>query len=131
MLKSLDHASQDRVLAQLAERDMELAEAVEREMFSFDDLPKVGQRSMQELLRNVEVPTIALALKGAPDRIEQHFADNLSTRALERVREEREMTGRVAMSEVEQAREDLMKIARRMYREGDLMVETGEEQYVE
>jgi flagellar motor switch protein FliG len=110
---------------------VELAEAVEREMFSFSDLPKVSQRSMQELLRNVEVPTIALALKGAADDIEQHFADNLSTRALERVREEREMAGRVAMTEVETAREDLMKIARRMYREGDLVVETGEEEYVE
>jgi flagellar motor switch protein FliG len=131
MIASLDKESQERVLSRLSEDDPQMAAEVERAMFSFDDLMNVGARSMQELLRNVEVPLIAMALKGATPAVEKKFADNLSARARERVREEREMAGRVPMSQVEQAREEIMDIARRMYRQGDIVVETGDEQYVE
>ncbi len=131
MIATLDKESQERVLSQIHERDPELGEMVERCLFGFEDLVKVEGKSMQQLLRNVEVPQIALALKGAPQEIQDHFYSNISQRARERVEEEREMTGRVPLSQVEQAREDIMKLARRMYREGELVVEIGEEQYVE
>jgi flagellar motor switch protein FliG len=128
---TLDKESQERALAQINERDPELAEKVERLVFGFKDLPNVAGKSMQELLRNVEVTQIAMALKGAPEEIEQHFQNNMSQRARERVQEERDMTGRVPLSEVETAREEIMKLARKMYRDGDLVVEMGDEQYVE
>jgi flagellar motor switch protein FliG len=131
MIATLDKESQERVLSQINERDPELAEQVERLIFGFDDLLKVSTKSMQELLRNVEVTQIAMALKGASEQIHEHFYDNMSQRARERVEEEREMAGRVPLSEVEAAREEIMKLARKMYREGDLVVEMGDEQYVE
>jgi len=131
MVASLDRESQDRVLNQLREKDPDLADSVEQEMFSFDDLVSVDGRSMQALLRNVEVPLIAMALKGAPKEIQEQFLGNLSVRARERVREEREMAGRVPLSEVESARAEIMKVARNMYRAGELAVAMGDEQYVE
>jgi len=131
MIATLDKESQERVLSQIHERDPELGEMVERCLFGFEDLVKVEGKSMQQLLRNVEVAQIALALKGATQEIQDHFYSNISQRARERVEEEREMIGRVPLSQVEQAREDIMKLARRMYREGELVVEIGEEQYVE
>jgi flagellar motor switch protein FliG len=131
MIGTLTAETQEKVLARMAERDPEMAQKVERLMFSFNDLLHVSERSMQELLRNVEVAHVALALKGAGDEMQKHFSANLSQRQLERVAEEREMSGRVPMSKVEEAREEVMKLARKMRREGQLVVETGEEQYVE
>lgn len=131
MISTLDKESQEGVLSQIHERAPELAEMVERCMFGFEDLVKVESKSMQQLLRNVDVAQIALALKGAPEEIKEHVYTNISQRAKDRVEEEREMTGRVPLSQVEEAREELMKIARQMYREGELVVEIGEEQYVE
>ncbi|MFW6118970.1 MAG: FliG C-terminal domain-containing protein [Planctomycetota bacterium] len=131
LLGTLDKESQERMLSQLHQRDPEMADEIERLMFGFDDLPKVADRSMQELLRNVEVTQIAMALKGATQQIRDHFSSNMSQRLRERVEEEREMTGRVPLSQVEEAREEIMRIARRMYREGELVVEIGDEQYVE
>ena len=128
---ALAPAAQDKVLTKMVERDPEMALKVERLMFGFNDLLNVGDRSMQELLRNVDVAQVALALKGATDEMQKHFGKGLSQRQLERVAEERQMSGRVAMSKVEEAREELMKLARKMRREGKLVVETGEEQYVE
>jgi len=131
MIGTLDRQSQERVLAQISDRDPELAESVERAMFGFEDLTKVASRSMQELLRTAEVSHVALALKGAPEDIAQHFMTNMSERVRERVEEERQMTGRVPLSQVEEAREEVMKLARKLYREGNLVVEIGDEQYVE
>jgi flagellar motor switch protein FliG len=127
----LDKESQGKMLSQIHERDPELADTIERLMFGFGDLLKVSNKSMQELLRNVEVAQIALALKGAPQQIHDHVYANMSQRAKERVEEEREMAGRVPLSQVENAREEIMKLARKMYREGNLVVEMGGEQYVE
>jgi flagellar motor switch protein FliG len=131
MLGTLDKESQERILSQMHQRDPELADTVERLMFGFDDLLKVSNRSMQEMLRNVEVGQIAMALKGASQQMREHFFSNMSQRLRERVEEEREMTGRVPLSQVEEAREEIMGLARRMYREGQLVVEIGDEQYVE
>ncbi len=131
MLATLNKDSQDRVLSQMHDRDPEMADQVERLMFGFGDLTKVSDRSMQELLRGVEVTQIAMALKGAPDRISKQFISNMSQRLQERVEEEREMTGRVPLSQVEEAREAIMKVARKMYRQGELVVEMGNEEYVE
>ncbi|MFO7958573.1 MAG: FliG C-terminal domain-containing protein, partial [Candidatus Brocadiia bacterium] len=106
LLGTLDKESQERMLSQLHQRDPEMADEIERLMFGFDDLPKVADRSMQELLRNVEVTQIAMALKGATQQIRDHFSSNMSQRLRERVEEEREMTGRVPLSQVEEAREE-------------------------
>jgi flagellar motor switch protein FliG len=51
----VDKDSQERILARMQEKDPELALNVERLVFGFEDLPKVSDRSMQELLRSVEV----------------------------------------------------------------------------
>ncbi|MFO8006455.1 MAG: FliG C-terminal domain-containing protein [Candidatus Brocadiia bacterium] len=131
MLGSLDKESQERILSQMHQRDPDLAEEVERLMFGWADLLKVSDRSMQELLRNVEVAQLAMALKGAAQEMCDHMFKNMSQRLRERVEEEREMSGRVPVSQVEEAREETMRLARRMYREGQLVVEIGGEQYVE
>ncbi len=131
MIDALMPEAQEKVLARMAERDPELAEKVERLMFSFNDLLNVSDRSMQELLRNVEVEHVAMALKGAGPEMQEHFTKSLSARQLERVAEEREISGRVPVSKVTEAREEIMKLARKMRQEGQLVVETGEEQYVE
>ncbi len=131
LVATLDKGSQEKVLSQINARDAELGNRIERLVFGFADLLKVNSKSMQELLRNVEVAQIALALKGSPQNIHDHIYNNMSERAKERVEEEREMAGRVPMSQVEAARAEIMKLARKMYREGTLVVEMGGEQYVE
>ena len=131
MIDAMAPDLQEKVLARMSERDPEMAKKVEQLIFGFTDLLSVSDRSMQELLRNVEVSHVAMALKGASEEMQAHFTKNLSQRQLERVAEEREMSGRVAISKVTEAREEIMKLARKMRQEGQLVVESGEEQYVE
>jgi len=131
MINTLDRESQARVLSRIQEENPELADQVERKMFSFEDLVRVGPKSMQDLLRKVEEAQIALALKGCSEELHKHFFACVSQRARDRIEEEMQMVGRVPLSQVNEAREEIMKIARKMYRNGEMAVEIGEEQYVE
>ncbi len=131
MLLTLEKESRDRILNQLKEQNPDLAEELERLMLQFEDIVKVADRSLQELMRNIETNVIAMALKGAPEELAQKVMDNISERMQERVQEERELSGRVPMRDVKQAREEIMQYARQLYREGSLVVETGGEEFVE
>jgi len=131
VVAALDKESQEKVLGRIRERDPNMADMLERHMFDFNDLVKVDKKSLQELLRRVEVSQLALALKAAPQNVQQHILSNLSERVRERVAEEREMAGRVVLAVVTEAQWEIMKVAKQMYRDGSLAIETGEEQYVE
>ena len=131
MVGTLDRASQEKVISGVQQSNPELAEKIKRLIFDFEDLVKVGNRSIQELLRRVETSQIALALKGINQDIHDHIFANLSQRARERVDEEKELAGKVPLSEAEEAREKIMSVARQMYRDGELTFEMGEEEYVE
>ena len=67
MIGAMDKEAQERILSRIAQRDPDLGEQVERLLFGFGDLPKVGGKSMQELVRTLEESQIALALKGASE----------------------------------------------------------------
>ena len=131
IISTLDRDSQTRVLARIQEENLDLAEQIERKMFSFEDLVHVSAKSMQDLLRKVEEGQIALALKGCSEELHKQFFSSVSQRARDRIEEEMQMVGRVPLSQVNEAREEIMKVARKMYRNGEMAVEIGEEQYVE
>ncbi len=131
MLQTLDKESQDKVLDRLRERDAEMADRLEQLMFRFEDLTKVQGKSVQAFLRSIDVSQLALALKGAPDAVRDHLFSNLSERVREQVQEEMELAGRVPLSKVLETREEIMKPARQMYRDGSLVVQKGDDQYVE
>lgn len=133
MVSGLESDSQKRVLEKMQERDPELAEQIERRIFAFKDLVHVERKSLQDLLGRVDASTIAIAIKGAPDEVEERILDNLSQRVLEQVNEERELAGSVPVSDANEARDEIMQIAREMDREGALNYSSGagEEEFVE
>ncbi len=133
MISGLEGDSQKKLLEKMQRTDPELAEEIERRIFAFEDLVDVGKRSLQTLLGKMESNTIAIAIKGASDELEEIITDNLSQRVLEQVNEERELAGSVPKSEAMEARDEIMRVAREMDREGELEFVAGsqEEEFVE
>lgn len=133
MISGLEGASQKRILEKMQQRDPELAEQIERRIFAFEDLVNVEAKSLQKLLSKIEISTLAIAIKGAPEEVEKKISANLSQRMLEQVNEERELAGSVPVSEAMEARDEIMRVAREMDREGNLDFAAGstEEEFVE
>jgi flagellar motor switch protein FliG len=112
IMNHAEPADEEELLAALRDRDEGLADEVRSRMLVFEDLPKLLDRDLQEVLRGADARTIALALKGAPEAVAEVVLANLSERNREALAEESEELGRVPRSQVEEARHTIVRAVR-------------------
>jgi flagellar motor switch protein FliG len=109
-----------KVLDALNERNPKLAEEVRKLLLVFEDLQKLPDMSIQAILREVDMSAMALALKGGSKEIKDLFLRNMSKRAAERLLEEMDLLGPKPKSEVNEARSQVVAIARKLEEEGKI-----------
>lgn len=128
MLNRSDRSTERRVLEDLERRDAALAEAVRAKMFTFEDLLGLDDRSLQAVLRTLDTPDLALALKGAAPDVVSRFLSNMTGRSGADLTEEIETLGPVPASEVDRAQSTVVAAARRLADEGAIRLgrEDGE-----
>ena len=107
----------------LVEED--LAEDLQRRMVVFEDLIRLEGRAIQTLLRGLDRPDLVLALKGASNELREQFLANLSTRASADLVEEIELSGRVRKSQIREAQDRVVAVARRLADEGAIDLDMG------
>ena len=88
------------VLEKIEQADANIAGAIREEMFTFDDIQKLDKKSMQKILAAVDSRQLAVSLKAAIPPVEQAILGNLSKRASDMVREERDNLGPTPLTEV-------------------------------
>ena len=107
-------ADEGALMEGLRERDGHLADEVRAKMLSFDDIVRLQDRDVQQMLRGIELGTIALALKGAEADITTAITSNMSERNREALAEEAAELGRVKKSQVEEARNLIVRALREL-----------------
>lgn len=123
--------NQEAILESVRGHDAELAQKMMDEMFVFEDLLEIEDRSIQLILREVQSESLIVALKGASEDLREKIFKNMSQRAAEMLREDLEAKGPVRLSEVESEQKEILKIVRRLADEGQVMLGgKGEEEYV-
>lgn len=120
------------IVDNVREYDPDLAQKILDEMFVFENLLDVDDRGIQLLLREVQSDSLIVALKGAPPELRDKIFKNMSQRAAEMLREDLESKGPVRLSEVEAEQKEILKIARRLADEGQIVLagKGGEDQMV-
>ncbi len=118
------------VLEKIEASDADIAVAIREQMFTFDDLQKLDKKSMQKILAAVDSRQLSLALKAAIPPVEQAILGNLSKRAADMVREERDYLGPTPLSDVLAAQAEILKTVRDMMDKGDIKAGSAAEQMV-
>ena len=113
------------LLDSIREEDPELAQAIEDQMFTFDDLINLDDKAIQLLLREIQSEDLVVALKGAEPGLRDKIFRNMSQRAAETVREDLEAKGPVKLSEVETQHKEILKIVRRLADAGQIAIGGG------
>jgi flagellar motor switch protein FliG len=133
ILNYMGGAIEASVLANIREHDAELAQKIQDQMFTFDNINDLDDRSVQLLLREVQSETLIIALKGTSDELKDKIFKNMSTRAAEALKEDLEAKGPVRLSEVEAEQKEILKIVRKLVDEGQIVLggKGGEEGLVE
>lgn len=122
ILNHTEKSVETEILKRLQEEDPVLAEGIQQLMFTFDDLVKLDDRAIQEILREVDVKVLAKALRGANEEVQQKIFGNMSQRAAEVLREDMEALGPTRLSEVEEAQMEVIKVVLRLRDEGRIVV---------
>lgn len=126
ILNRCDRKTADRIIQSLEEADAELAEKVRKLMFVFEDLVVVPDHDIRELLKEIDKRDLVIALKTVSDELKQKIFKNLSKRAAQMLEEDLAVLGPVRLSEVEEAQQRILDVARRLEREGRIVLVSGE-----
>ncbi len=131
ILNYMGTAQETSVLAGVRDFDPELAQKIQDEMFVFENLLDIDDRSIQLLLREVQSESLIVALKGTSEALREKIFKNMSQRAAEMLRDDLEAKGPVRVSEVEAEQKEILKIVRRLADEGQIVMGgKGEESFV-
>jgi flagellar motor switch protein FliG len=122
ILNHMGGGAETDVINNIKEFDAELAQRIQDEMFVFEDIIAIDDRGIQLLLREVQSETLVIALKGASDELREKVFKNMSARASEMLRDDLEAKGPVRLSEVETEQKGILKIARRLADEGQIVL---------
>src|SRR5258708_19836890 len=97
-------------MEKLEESNPTLAEEVKRLMFVFDDLVALDNRTIQQILREVDAKDLALALKGAKEEVKEHLLKNMSSRAKAMIQEDMDVMGPVRLKHAEEAHQKIINV---------------------
>jgi flagellar motor switch protein FliG len=122
ILNFLSMSDETSVVDAIKEYDPDLAQRILDEMFVFENLLDLDDRSVQLLLREIQSDSLVLALKGASEPLREKIFKNMSQRAAEMLREDLESRGPVRLSEVEAEQKEILKIVRRLADEGQIVM---------
>ena len=114
--------TEQRIMKVLGKDDKDLMQAIQENMFLFENLIESDDRSLQTLLRSVETEDIVVAMKGADEALRDKLFACMSSRAAANIMDEMEALGPVRLTEVQDAQKAIINVARRLSDEGAMVL---------
>jgi flagellar motor switch protein FliG len=125
IFNNFDRQTETRFLTQLEEDNRDAAERIKALMFTFDDLIKLDNGSMQTLMRNIDKDKLAVALKGASENVREFFFKNMSSRAAKMLADDMQAMGAVRLRDVDDAQSLLVNMAKDLAAKGEIIIAKG------
>lgn len=110
------------ILTSIEEIDPDLSDRIRQDLFTFEDLTKVDDRGIREILKEITSQELALALKASSDEVKEKIFKNISERAAEMLQEDIEDLGPSRLTDVEKAQQVITRAALKLEGEGKIVV---------
>ncbi len=121
MLQQMNEADREVLLSNLEKKDAALVGFLRENLIRFEDLIYITQKMLVELLREVPIEKLALALRGSPKELVDHLIDNLSSGLANEIMYIYNGAPQ-SLSKVQEARNDIMKVVRVKVEKGELIL---------
>jgi flagellar motor switch protein FliG len=128
IINRVDRGTERNIIEALEEQDPELAEEIKKRLFVFEDIIGMDDRSLQRVLREVDMKDLSLALKGATEELRVKFFRNMSKRAAEMLKEDMDYMGPVRVRLVEEAQQKIVNVVRGLEEAGEIVIARGGEE---
>lgn len=126
VLNNISSDKQQSFMDGLRVHDENIAEIVQKTMFTFDDFVKrIDPLSMQKIIKEVSAEDMIRALKMAQQKqteVYNYFIQNMSKRAAENIQEEIEAFGALRMKDAEASQQEIIRITRELAKAGQVEI---------
>jgi len=127
LMNYLGSTNSRSILEAIERDDADLANEIRNLMFTFEDFVGVRETALRDWLASVDKKTLALALKGASEQVKAHIFKAMSSRAVEMLKEDMEVLGRVRAKDVAKAQQEAVAAARQLEAEGKIELRAEED----
>jgi flagellar motor switch protein FliG len=127
LMNYLGSTNSRSILEAIERDDADLANEIRNLMFTFEDFVGVRETALRDWLASVDKKTLALALKGASEQVKAHIFKAMSSRAVEMLKEDMEVLGRVRAKDVAKAQQEAVATARQLEAEGKIELRAEED----
>ena len=125
LFNRMDRNTGRAVLEKIETENPQLAASIRDLMFVFDDILLIDDNGIAEILKRADKKTLTTALKGTSEELQNQFYRNMSSRAVELMKEEMEFMGPVKLKDVEKSQHEVVEIVRQLEEEGVISIGGG------
>jgi flagellar motor switch protein FliG len=125
MLNQVNRDVQKRIFETLEPSDPKLVEEIRANLFTFDDLTKLDDKTLQRVMRDINKQDLTLALKAAPEKLKEMMFKNMSERARESLKEELDILGPQLARDVYAAQRRIVDTVRSLGESGEIVIAGG------
>lgn len=123
LINNSDQEMERTLLRDMMTKNPELTEQLRDALFVFDDISRLNDRAIQEILKASDTRVLATAMKGADSSVNERIFKNLSERARENLREEIEFLRGLKPADIREARKRVVGIVRQLEEAGSITIE--------
>lgn len=120
ILRNLSKEIRDGLLAAIKDKDADAAEKVANLMILWGDIPLITDRSLQNILRQIDSKIMAIALTKADPKIINKIRSNISERAAQTLDEEASLMSAPNAETIDDAREQIVETLRKSNQSGEI-----------
>ena len=125
LFNRMDRSTGRTVLEKIEAENPQLAGSIRDLMFVFDDILLIDDIGITEILKRADKKILTIALKGTSEELRNQFFRNMSTRAVEMMKEEMEFMGPIKLRDVEKAQHEIVEIVSQLEEEGVITIGGG------
>ena len=118
-----DRTTREEILQSLREKEPGLAEKIRRQIFTFEDTANLDSLSFQTVLREVDLGTVSLALRGTSEEFKSKVMEKLSEGAQAMLKQEMELGKPAGKQKIEEAQRRIVRVVRGWQKEGRITFE--------
>lgn len=126
IMNKMNRGTENAIMKSLDDNVPEIAAEIRKKMFTFEDILKLDDRSIQELLREVSTEDLGRALKVVDEEMRGVIFKNMSKRGAEMLKEDIEMMPPIRLSEIEKSQRIIIDATKKLEGEGKIVIIRGE-----
>ena|GEM_PF-1303318 len=117
-------ATGKEIIETLESKDPELVKELYSRifLFEFDKVHLLSDRDIQKIMREVDKPVLAKALKGVETSVRDRIFDNMSTQVAKELGQDMERMGAIGLEDINKAQQNIVSLIRYLENTGEIVI---------